>query len=466
MTREDVPRLKLKWAFGLRGATSAGTQPVVVNGRLYIATAEGEVYALDAKTGCIHWNREVEAGVRTAVTIEQRDGGAVVAYLGDQAANVYALDARSGDVLWKVKVEEHPRAVITGAPTLFRDMLYVPVASREESQVSDPKYPCCEFRGSMVALDRTTGRQVWKTYTIPQVARPTSKNSIGTQIYGPSGVPIWNAPTIDVKRNALYAGTGNNYSPPATDLSDAVVAFDLSTGQIRWVHQIVEEDVWNLGCRRPEIEVAVCPDKDAPDYDFPGSPMLVDLAEGRQLIVVGNKSGSVYAFDPDRGGKAVWETKVARGRSNGGVFWGAAVDEANVYAADAYQDFDRPETSGGVAAVELSTGRIVWRAPGSGCENRDPCRPAQVAAVTVIPGVVFSGTLDGRLLAYSTRDGSVLWEYETARDFSAVNGIKANGGSMSNGGPAVVDGMLFVNSGYSHHQGILPGNVLLAFSPE
>jgi polyvinyl alcohol dehydrogenase (cytochrome) len=136
MTRENVPRLKLKWAFGLRGATSAGTQPVVIDGRLYIATAEGEVYALDAKTGCIHWNREVEAGVRTALTIEHRDDGATVAYLADQAANVYALDARSGNVLWKVKVEEHPRAAITGAPTLFRDRLYVPVASREESQLA------------------------------------------------------------------------------------------------------------------------------------------------------------------------------------------------------------------------------------------------------------------------------------------------------------------------------------------
>lgn len=466
ITADDVPRLKLKWAFGLRGASSAGTQPVVVGGRLYLATPEGEVYALDAKTGCVHWTLEVEAGVRTALTIDERDGGGLVAYLGDQSANVYAVDAAAGTPLWKVKVEDHPRAAITGAPQLYNGRLFVPVASREESQVGDPRYPCCEFRGSLVALDAATGRVVWKTYTMPQPAKPTHKNSIGTQLFGPSGAPVWNAPTIDAKRNLLYVGTGNNYSPPASDASDAIVAFDLTTGKIRWIHQVTENDIWNMSCRRPDRESAVCPDKDAPDFDFPGSPMLVDLANGRQLIVVGNKSGIVYALDPDREGKIVWQQRVAKGSSSGGVFWGAAVDAANVYAADGDFDATNPAASGSLSAIELATGRIVWKVPGAGCVNKSPCKPSQVAAVTVIPGVAFSGTIDGRLRAYSTRDGTVIWEYDTAREFTTVNGIKANGGSMSNGGPAVVGGMLFVNSGYSHHAGILPGNALLAFSPE
>jgi polyvinyl alcohol dehydrogenase (cytochrome) len=464
MTPDDVPRLKLVWAFGLRGASSAGTQPVVVGGRLYIATAEGEVYALDAKTRCVHWTLEVEAGVRTAITIERQAGDRLVAYFGDQSANVYAVDATAGRLLWKVQVDDHPRAAITGAPQLYNDRLYVPVASREESQVGDPKYPCCEFRGSLVAVDRNTGRMVWKTFTIPDPAKPTVKNSIGTQLFGPSGAPMWNAPTIDVKRNLLYVGTGNNYSPPATDASDAIVAFDLATGKIRWINQIFKEDIWNASCRRTDREPAVCPDKDAPDYDFPGSPILVDLAGGRQLIVVGNKSGSVYAFDPDHGGRIVWEQIVARGATGGGVFWGAAVDDANVYAADAFFDTDKPETSGGLSALELGTGRVLWKVPGAGCVQKSPCKPSQVAALTVIPGVVFSGTMDGRLRAYSTADGRLLWETDTARAFGTVNGVTANGGSMSNGGPAVVDGMLYVNSGYSHHGGILPGNVLLAFS--
>jgi polyvinyl alcohol dehydrogenase (cytochrome) len=274
------------------------------------------------------------------------------------------------------------------------------------------------------------------------------------------------APTVDARRNALYVGTGNNYSPPATDASDAIVAFDMTTGRIKWIRQVEPGDVWNGSCRSPNREAAVCPDADAPDYDFPGSAMLVDLPGGRQLIVAGNKSGTLYALDPDRDGAIVWQQVVGRGSTGGGVFWGAAVDGTNVYAADAYFDTAKPEASGGLSAVDLASGRIVWKVPGPGCANKSPCKPSQVAALTVIPGVVFSGTMDGRLRAHSTADGRLLWEYDSARQFETINGIRGNGGSMSNGGPAIVDGMLFVNSGYSHHGGILPGNVLLAFAAE
>jgi polyvinyl alcohol dehydrogenase (cytochrome) len=463
ITADLVPHLKLRWAFGFRGASSAGTQPVVAGGRVYVGTAEGEVYALDAKTGCVYWTLETEAGVRSAITIDQRDGG-LTAYFGDQSAHVYAVDARSGTVRWRVKVDEHPRAGITGAPQLYNNRLYVPVSSREESQVGDPRYPCCEFRGSVVALDAATGKVAWKTYTVAQQPAPTQKNSVGIQLFGPSGAAVWNAPTIDARRNMLYVGTGNNYSPPATDASDSVVAFDLATGQIRWIHQVTENDIWNASCMRPNRELAVCPDKDAPDFDFPGSPILVDVADGRQLIVAGSKSGVLFALDPDNRGKTVWQRRVATGSTLGGIFWGAAADAANVYAPDGDFDATNPERSGGISAVELNTGRLVWSVRGAGCVNKSPCKPSQVAAVTVVPGAAFSGTLDGRLRAYSTHDGKVIWEYDTAREFATVNGVKANGGSISNGGPAVVDGMLLVNSGYSHHGGILPGNVLLAFS--
>lgn len=466
VTADSVSRLTLKWAFGLPGASSAGTQPVVAGGRVYIATAEGELYVLDAETGCVHWTLEVEAAVRSAITLEQRPNGGLVAYFADQAANVYAVDARAGKVLWRVEVDDHPHAAITAAPQLYNGRLYVPVSSREESQVGDPRYPCCSFRGSVVALDAATGRQIWKTYSVAENPMPTAKNSIGTQLYGPAGGAIWNTPTIDVKRRVLYVGTGNNFAPPATMLSDSLVALDLETGQVRWSKQVTENDIWNGSCRSPNREAAVCPDKDAPDFDFTGSSFLVDAGTGRQLIVVGNKSGVIFAFDPDAAGKIVWERRVAQGGASGGVFWGSATDGTNIYAANADFFADKPEASGGMNAVDLRTGRLVWGVPGAGCANRKPCKPSQNAAVTLIPGVVFSGTMDGRLRAYSTRDGSVLWEYDTAREFPTVNNVKANGGSMSNSGPAIVGGMLFVNSGYSHHGGILPGNVLLAFSTE
>jgi polyvinyl alcohol dehydrogenase (cytochrome) len=466
ITADQVPRLKVQWAFGFPGASSGGTQPVVVGGRVYVGTAEGELYALDAKTGCLYWTFESEAGIRSAITIGKRPDGVLLAYFGDQAANVYAVVAESGKLAWKVKVDDYSRAAITAASQLYGGRLYVPVSSREESQVGDPRYPCCGFRGSIVALDAVSGKQIWKTYAIAQQPLPTEKNRAGTQLSGPSGAAIWNTPTLDIKRNALYVGTGNNYSPPATEASDAIVAFDMDTGKIRWVHQVTENDIWNASCRRPDREPAVCPDADAPDVDFAASPSLVDLKDGRQLIVAGNKSGVIFALDPDAQGKTVWQQGTGKGSSGGGILWGPALDAENVYAANGYFDREHPDASGGMSAVELSTGRVLWTVPGASCAERQPCKPSQAAAVTAIPGVAFSGTMDGRLRAFSTRDGKVIWEYDTAREFTTVNGVKANGGSMSNAGPAVVGGMLFVNSGYSHHGAIIPGNVLLAFSPE
>lgn len=465
MTAEEVPRLKLKWAFGFPGASSGGTQPVLFAGRLYVGDAEGDLFALDAETGCIRWTIEVEAGIRSAVTIGQ-NGGRLAAYFGDQSANVYAVDAESGKLLWKVKVDDYSRAAITGAPQLWNDRLYVPVSSREESQVGDPKYPCCAFRGSVLALDAATGKQIWKTYTIAENAKPTQKNSAGMQIVGPSGAAVWNAPTLGLKRNTLYVGTGNNYSPPATSFSDSIVAMDMTTGKIKWVRQETEQDVWNASCRRPDREPAVCPDADAPDFDFGSSPVLAELPGGRQILVAGNKSGVIWALDPDHQGKTIWEQQVGKGSSGGGVLWGIAIDNERVYVPNGFFDPKNRDASGGMAAIGLSDGHPIWSTANAPCGNRKDCKPSHPAAVTAIPGVVFSGTMDGRVRAYAAQDGKVLWEYDTARDFPTVNGVKANGGSMSNAGPTVAGGMVFVNSGYSHHGGIIPGNVLLAFSPE
>jgi polyvinyl alcohol dehydrogenase (cytochrome) len=465
MTAQEVPHLRLKWAFGFPGASSGGTQPVVVGGRVYIGDAEGDLFALDAETGCIRWRVEVEAGIRSAITIGQ-SGGRVAAYFGDQAANVYAVDADNGKLLWKVKVDDYSRAAITGAAQLYAGRLYVPVSSREESQVGDPQYPCCAFRGSVVALDAATGKQIWKTYTIAEQAKPTQKNSAGTQIVGPSGGAVWNAPTLDVKRNTLYVGTGNNFSPPSTNMSDSVVALNMNTGKIKWFRQQTENDIWNGSCRRPDRESAVCPDADAPDFDFGSSSVLADAPGRRQLLIAGNKSGIVWALDPDHQGKLVWQQVVGNSSSTGGVLWGIAVDNQRVLVPNGYFDTQNPDSGGGMAAIALDDGHLIWSTSNPPCGDRKPCKQSHPAAVTMIPGIVFSGTMDGRLRAYSAEDGKLVWEYDTARDFATVNGVKANGGSMSNAGPTVVGGMLFVNSGYSHHGGIIPGNVMLAFSSE
>jgi polyvinyl alcohol dehydrogenase (cytochrome) len=461
----DVPQLKLKWAFGLPGATSGGTQPVVAGGRVYVGDAEGDLFALDAQSGCIIWRTEVEAGVRSAITLGERSGGGLTAYFGDQAANMYAADAATGKVLWKVKVDDHPQAAITAASALYAGRLYVPVSSREEAKVADPRYPCCVFRGSVLALDAATGRRIWKTYTIDEKPKPGAKNSAGIVILGPSGAPVWNTPTIDVARNVLYVGTGNNYSPPATANSDSVLALDMNTGKIKWRRQQTENDIWNGTCRRPDREAAACPDAESPDVDFSVSPVLVTAA-GRSMLIMGNKSGMIWALDPDQQGKTVWQQQVGKGSSGGGVLWGLAVDGERVYVPNGFFDAKSPDASGGMAALNLGDGRQLWSTPNPPCGDRKLCKPSHPAAVTAIPGVVFSGTFDGQFYAYSTESGKILWQFNSAQDFATVNGVKANGGSMSNSGATVAGRMLYVQSGYSHHGGIIPGNVLLAFSPE
>lgn len=466
LSAADIPKLKLKWAFGLAGASSGGSQPVVAGGRLYFGDAEGDLFALDAKTGCIIWRTEVEASIRTAPVLGPRAGGGVTAYIGDQAANVYAIDAANGKILWKVKVDDYSQAAITASPQLHRGVVYVPVSSREESKVGDPRYPCCAFRGSIVALDAVTGKQAWKTFTIDQKAAPSGKNSVGTVIVGPSGVPIWNTPSVDEKRGVLYVGTGNNYSPPATTASDSIVSFSLKNGSMKVLRQHTEDDIWNASCRRPDREPAVCPDADSPDVDFASSPVLVTTKDGKQLIVAGNKSGSVWALDPAAGGKTVWEQQVGKGSSGGGVLWGIAVGEGRVYVPNGYFDAKNPDASGGMTALDLSTGKVLWSTPNPPCGTRKPCKPSHAAAVSAMPGVVFSGTMDGQLYGYDAATGKIIWEYNSVQEFTTINGVSAKGGSMSNSGATIVGGMVYVQSGYSHHGAVIPGNVLLAFSPQ
>ena len=410
----------------------------------------------------------MEASIRTAPVVGPRGSDGLTLYLGDQAANVYAVDAATGKVLWKRKVDDYPQAAITAAPQLYEDRLYVPVSSREESKVGDPRYPCCAFRGSVLALDAATGKQIWKTYTINQKAVPSAKNSVGTVIVGPSGVPVWNTPTIDAKRKVLYAGTGNNYSPPATTASDSIVSFDLKRGGMNRLRQHTQDDIWNASCRRPDREPAVCPDADSPDVDFGSSPVLVQAKDGHRMLIAGNKSGSVWALDPDNGGKLIWEQHVGKGSSGGGVLWGIAVDASagKVYVPNGFFDAKAPDASGGMVALELSTGKILWSMANPPCGTRQPCKSSHAAAVTAIPGAVFSGTMDGQLFAYAADTGEVLWHSETSQKYTTVNGVSANGGSMSNSGATVVGGMLYVQSGYSHHGAVLPGNVLLAFAPK
>lgn len=480
LSAADTPKLKLKWAFGLPNTARATAQPAIAGGRVFVGSAGRQVFALDASSGCIHWIFEPDFGVRTAITLGPAGRNWSI-YFGDSGANVYAVDANTGKLTWKTRVESYPGAFVTGAPTLHEGRLYVPVSSGEEVFGAAPTYECCKFRGSVVALDAAGGKQIWKSYTIPEEPKPVRKNAAGTQLWGPSGAGVWSSPTIDVKRRAVYVATGDSYSDPPARTSDAFLAFDLESGKLLWSRQFTAGDAFNVACGSPSP--ANCPQANGPDHDFSSSPILVTLANGKRALVAGQKSGVVHAVDPDQQGELLWQTKVGEGGWMGGVQWGSAVDDRNIYVA--VSDFttkpaDKPgpdtqpgllghvaidsKKGGGLFALRLLDGKRVWTTPHPGC-TKPGCSPAQSAAVTMIPGVIFSGGVDGHLRAYAASDGKILWDVDTMREYETVNGVKGAGGSIDAPGPVVVNGMVYVNSGYALFGGV-PGNVLLAYSVE
>jgi polyvinyl alcohol dehydrogenase (cytochrome) len=476
LTADQVPKLTLKWAFGLPNAATAYAQPTVVGGRVYVGADTGYVYALDAASGCVYWSFAAQGGVRTAFSVgpvSNAGSARYAVYFGDLRANIYAVNAETGTLLWTHRTDPHPRARVTGAPTLHDGVLYVPVASLEEGG-SQPTYECCTFRGSVVAYNASTGALIWQSYTIPEPNQPTKKTSTGTQLYGPAGAAVWSAPTIDLKRGLLYIATSDAYTLPAADTTDAVVAMDLKTGRIVWSKQTTANDAYLTGtCLQPVSTPGrseQCPDPLGPDFDFGQSPILRTLPDGRNIIVIGQKSGIGWGLDPDNKGAIVWQHRVGKGSAGGGMEFGSAADEEMVYFPNNDSRYG-PDEAGGIAAVKIGTGERVWftRPPPIRCtpDNDRVCVQGQSAAATVIPGVVFSGATNGMMRAYSTRDGQVIWQYDSAHEYGTVNGVPGKGGSINGAGPTVVDGMFFMNSGYAglSGRGAGAGNVVLAFAP-
>jgi polyvinyl alcohol dehydrogenase (cytochrome) len=461
LSAADIPRLKVKWAFGFPGESRAWAQPAVAGGRVFVGSAGGTVYSLDAATGCVHWSFKADGAIRTAITIgRSKTGGRYIAYFGDLRATAYAVDAASGALIWKQKVDNHPYARITGSPVFYEGRVFVPVASLEEASGFNPQYECCTFRGSMVSLDAETGRQLWKSFTVLDPPKAYKKNKNGGQMYGPAGAGVWSAPTIDAKRKLVYAATGDSYTDVEINTSDAVVAFNIDNGSLVWVSQVTPKDNYIVGCPASPN----CPEVVGPDYDFGSSPILRTIGGGKQIIVAGQKSGVVWGLDPDQRGKILWQTKLGAGSVIGGVEWGPGADGENTYVA--ISDIAaRENAQPGISALKLTTGERIWNtpAPKVTCATKTACQPAQSAAVSVIPGAVFSGAVNGHFRAYSTKTGEILWDFDTVKTFDTVNKVPGKGGSINGGGPAVADGMVFTNSGFGSF-GQLDGNVLLAFS--
>ena len=473
----DVPKLALKWAYGYQSTAEFG-QPTMVDGRLFLTSSSGRIYALDAKTGCTYWTYDAPAASRTAIAIGELGvpkraaipkklkrtlahldviKAPSAAFFGDDSGAVYALDAQKGTLLWRVQVDTHPSARILGAPTLYNDRLYVAVGSNEEKNSSNANYSCCTFRGNVAAIDIASGRVLWKSFTVLEVPQATHPNSAGVQQFGPAGAAIASAPAIDAKRGVLYVGTGGSASGVEQSLTDAVAAFDLSDGKLRWVKQLTVQG-----------QVALS--------GFSSPPVLRTLPSGNDILLAGQNSGVVYGLDPDHGGEILWQTRIGAappaagspaassvgppdvaGADSGGIAWGMAIDHRSLYVALSGKLAQPDNATGSLWALDPKTGIPRWHtpAPAPACSwSEGSCSHGQSQAVTVIPGSVFSGSLDGHLRIYSTIDGKILWDFDTAKGFQTQNGVHASGGPLDQGGATIVNGSVYINS----------GNTLLAFS--
>jgi polyvinyl alcohol dehydrogenase (cytochrome) len=462
LTAADVSKLKLKWAFGFPKGVTNNSQPTVVSGRVFASGDNGYTYSLDAKTGCVYWSFQNGSIVRNSPMVGAVSGqGAArwAVFFGDGHANVFAVDAQTGRQLWKTRVDDHVVARITGSVKYHDGRVYVPISGSEEFNSGNKDYPCCTARGGVAALDASTGKEIWKTY-LSDPPKPWKKPANGAQLYGPATGGVWNSPTIDTMRGALYVGTGDAVTPPESPLTDAVLALDLKSGKVLWARRSTENDLFMGGCGGPNKSEA-CPPVLGPDFDIGNSPILVTLSNGKRALFAGTKGADVMALDPDNNGAVLFRVNPAgqqvgfTGRGRGAIVWGGAADPQRAYYGMG---------AAGLGAVQAADGKTAWvfTAPGAGGRGT----AGLGAAPTAIPGVVFEGAADGRLFAVSASDGKQLWEFNTAQDFTTVNKVPARGGAIATAGAVVVDGMVYVSSGYAINSGAQAGNVLLAFGIE
>lgn len=478
VSASDFGDLELAWAFAFPDAGQVRSKPAVVGDRVIIGSAYGEVYSIDLETGCVHWVFPADAAVRGGITIGEGPGGAQTAFFSDFRVNVYAIDAASGELFWRTPAGSHADHTNTGTVAYHAGRVFVPLSSMEIVTANDPTYECCSSAGGIVALAADTGDPLWEFRTVAEEPRPVGENELGTRTFGPSGAPIWSSPTVDADRNLLYVGTGENYTHPATETSDAIIAIDLDTGATRWSFQGTPDDAWNMACTIPQ-NFENCPVGSGPDFDFGMSPIIVTRDDGSQILVAGQKSGMVWAFDPDADGELVWAKKVGKGSALGGVHWGIASDGRRVYVPNSDNPFavmrdprtgELSHPSGnepvgtGVYALDLGAGEVIWQVEPdlTVCAGRPGCQPFFSAAATVIEGAVLAGSLDGHMRAWSTEDGTLLWDIDTATEFPTVNGVPGRGGSIDGPGPVVVQGTVLISSGYDMFNE-MPGNLLLAY---
>lgn len=472
LTPANVGSLQLKWAFAFPNAVAQSSQPAVVDGVLYSGGRDGKMYALDARTGATRWVFDTGTALEHIPAYGLRDGPAVAGgrvYFGDNAANLWAVDTSTGHELWHTRLDTHPLSIITSSPLVFENHVYIGVSSQEEGGgLLDPLYPCCSFRGSVVSVDAASGAVQWKYSTL---AQPTTRTGPPGPSLSPSGGAIWSSPTIDPATRTLYYTSGNPYTGTPDDL-ESIGAIDIDTGTRRWVNSLTPNDTWNVRCIIPPAGGA-CP-VPGRDFDFGAHANIFEI-DGRKVVGAGQKTGVYHLLDATDG-TIVWQTQLSvptsplpieGAESLAGIQWGASYDGSRLYVAT------YGANPGTLFALDPGDGHLLWRTPNpaDGClidlppVPMDPlCQESMPNAVSSSPGLVYEGSMDGKMRVFSADTGAILWEYNTHRPFRTVNGVPGIGGGLNGNGAVVANGMLYTNSGYAHPITTgMPGNVLLAF---
>ena len=467
ITSKSVERLKLKWSYAYPGGASG---PVTVAGNTLFLAGTGYVVALSAESGCARWVHSTDGRIVRTITIadyanaddSHKDLPASVALFGDDSGTVYALDASTGDELWQTNVENNMLSRITSAPTVYDGVAYVPISSIEDPLTHDKNHVCCTSRGGVAALELSTGKQLWKQHNIEAPAKPI-KQKYHTEVFteGPSGAATYTPLTIDTKRGVVYATTAEEYGFTNLPGPYSVIAYDLKTGKRAWQQAFLPE---------PKERKRICDTRETDCRNFFSmgtSALLHSLSPEKDILVVGQKSGLVYGLDPDAGGKVLWTIQVAEGGDLGGVMYSLASNGKNIFVPIADVDSPaEPSLTGSTVALDPANGDIVWRSdtPKPACNWDDKtCIAGQVAGVTVVSDMLFSGFWDGYLRIYAANDGRLLRAIDTAREYKAVNGV-ASGGQVSGYPVTVAKDAIYITSGSSSV--VKSGNALLVYTLE
>jgi polyvinyl alcohol dehydrogenase (cytochrome) len=475
-TKADLQSVRLKWSFVVPEAAAefwvGASNPLAsAHGRLYVANVNRWMYALDAQQGCAYWVFRAEAPIRAGAAVE----GGVVTF-GDVRGNVYGLNEETGQMRWQHRADEQSFARITGNVTAHKGRVFVPVSSLQETLTAVPQRSCCTSNGSAVAFDLQTGERLWQTHMIDLPLRHLGKTAAGSNRFGPSGVGLLAPTTVDPVRNRLYAATGNQTTEPFVPESDAIVALNLDTGAKQWVttlapKQFGGQDIYNYGCTAsidPGRERCP-PGNPGPDEhgdrDFAAPVILIRQASGRDVLIAGSKDAMVYALDPDARGKVLWETRVGRGGDIGGIMSGMAADDRVAYVPVTDINFLSNESDGALNAVDLATGKRIWRTPvpRDGCNGKETCTNGIYSPPAVVGDVVIVGAMDGVLRGYDKKTGRQIWSFDAAREFDGVNGFKGRGGGFGMGGVTVLGNMMYISSGFGYGNIGVRGDAVLAF---